>query len=115
MSKSSDFWAAHLSAIDAEGITKKVYALRHGLSLKRMYYWRGRLNRPRADEGTQHRAVTSSCPAPRQFVAVQVKETAPEALPCILILGPSVRLELTQLPAPQWLAALGRAVHEQAR
>jgi len=87
MSKSSDFWAAHLSAIDAEGITKKVYALRHGLSLKRLYYWRGRLNRPRADEGTQHRAVTSSCPAPRQFVAVQVKETAPEALPCILILG----------------------------
>ena len=49
------------------------------------------------------------------FVALRVTEAEPGVARspltvCTLMLDPGVRLEMTTLPAPEWLAALGRAV-----
>ena len=46
------------------------------------------------------------------FVALTVGAPVPAQQPgsCTLVLGTGVRMELPALPAPEWLAALGRAM-----
>jgi len=48
-----------------------------------------------------------------KFVALRVSDAvAPMAQPswgCTLVLGGGMRLEMSALPDPQWLAAVGRA------
>ena len=102
MSQGMEFWSAHLSAIDAEGVTAKAYAQQHGLSVSSLYYWRRQLRQ--IDKVDQ----TSGSPA---FVPVQVSTDCPaRPATCSLVLAPGVRLELAQLPSAEWLAALGRAL-----
>lgn len=102
MSQSMEFWSAHLSAIDAAGITAKAYAQQQGLSVSSLYYWRRQLRQ------TAGREVVASAAA---FVPVQVVAAGSgNSASCSLVLAPGVRLELAQLPAPEWLAALGRAL-----
>jgi len=50
----------------------------------------------------------------KPFVPVQLS-AASEAVRCTLVMAPGVRLELAQLPAPEWLAALGAAIERQVR
>lgn len=112
MSKSMEFWSGHLSAITAEGITTMAYAKREGLSSSALYYWRKHLK-----NGVATGALTASPVAvrpTRQFVPVQVSDMS-QAARCSLTVAPDVRLELVQLPDPEWLAALGAAVSRQVR
>ena len=94
------FWAQHVEAASQAGISSVAYAERHGLHVKRLYFWQRRL---RAD-------AAHVKPARRQnsFVALQVAVAAPAN--CILTLTSGLRLELSELPAPQWLAALAREI-----
>jgi len=105
------YWSDHLAAIAAEGIATKAYAKRESLSAAALYYWRKRLKD--AASGT---AIVAPV-APRlssRFVPVQVSDVL-QPVRCSLSVAPGVRLELAQLPAPEWLAALAGAVARQVR
>lgn len=102
MSQRMEYWIAHLSSLDAEGISTKAYAEREGLSVASLYYWRKRV-----------KSAKDASKISRRFVAVQV-EPSPQPISCALVLGPGVRLELGQLPTPAWLAALGMALRSGA-
>lgn len=106
MAKRAEHWAGHLAAIEAEGVSIKAYAERAGISAAALYGWRRRLNgRPAA-----------GAPSVRSgsFVAVQVRERS-EPVCCRLQLGAGATLELSQLPGPQWVAALCAALVGQGR
>ena len=100
-----EFWLAHVAAIKQEGISTAAYAKRHGLAAKSLYYWQRKL---RIATPATSRASNGSA-----FVALRVAESAvvrqPHAV-CTLMLASGLRLEMTTLPATEWLAALGRAV-----
>lgn len=111
MSKRMQYWSDHLAAIAGEGVPTAAYARREGLSACALYYWRKRLKHVAL--GTA--IATSKAPrAGGQFVPVQVSDIfQPER--CSLSVAPGVRLELAQLPTPEWLATLARAVARQVR
>lgn len=109
MDTSRTYWTAHLEAIRTEDITTAAYARREGLEPQVLYRWRNRLKEEDAD--TQR---TISAPATRQFIPVRLRDSD-ETVRCTLVIAPGVRLELAQLPAPEWLARLGAAVGEQVR
>jgi hypothetical protein len=101
-----EFWAPHVAAMEQESVATAVYAKRHGLALHSLYYWRHKI---RAAAG--HTA--GSPERSSAFVALTVNEPVLAQQPgsCTLVLGPGVRVELPALPTPEWLAALGRAMH----
>jgi len=103
MSGGSGFWMAHLEAIKREAVSKTEYAKRHGLAVKRLYYWQRKL------KATSAVAVGAS--RANAFIALRVEEPvrAQRLTGCTLVLGSGIRMELSALPAPEWLAALGRA------
>ena len=103
MNKGSAFWMAHLEAIKREAVAKTEYAKLHGLSVKRLYYWQRKLK--------AITAVAVGTSRPKAFVALRVEEPvrAQRLTGCTLVLGSGIRMELSELPAPEWLAALGRA------
>ena len=95
----SAFWAGHLEAIKREATSKTEYAKRHGISVKRLYYWQRKLKEPKAN--------TEAASQPKTFVSLRVEEPVSHCSPnCILVLGSGMRLEMSALPAPTWLAAL---------
>ena len=94
-------WAAHLQAIEAEGISIRDYAAREGLSAASLYYHRRRI----PDEGRR----TEGAPA---LVAVQLAEQH-VIQPCTVWLAPGVRMELATLPSPQWLGQLVASMSAQ--
>jgi len=95
----SAFWAKHLEAIKREAMSKTEYAKRHGISVKRLYYWQRRLKAPPAN--------TVAASQPKAFVSLRVEEpVSHRSTNCTLVLGSGMRLEMSALPAPTWLAAL---------
>lgn len=100
MSGDAEFWTSHVEALQREGVAVSVYARRHGLALASLYYWRRKLKMA-ADAG----AATS------KFVALRLVSAAPAvaAAACTLLLDSGVRLEMTALPSPSWLAAFEQA------
>jgi hypothetical protein len=97
------YWEDHLSAAQSEGSSLSGYAKKHGLSVKPLYYWQNKLNSPvvertEASEGSK-------------FVKLRVAEavSVQESRGCSLVLSSGMRLELSSLPEPEWLVALGRA------
>lgn len=44
MTERSVYWANHLKAIDAEGISARAYAAREGLAIQSLYQWRQKLS-----------------------------------------------------------------------
>ena len=101
MSGDTEFWTSHVEALRREGVAASIYARRHGLALASLYYWRRKFSLA-ADAGA----------ATNKFVALRLVREAPAvaAPACTLLLVSGVRLELTALPSPSWLAA-----YEQAR
>jgi transposase len=99
------YWAAHLDAIKREGVSKTDYAQHHGISIKRLYYWQRKLKAATAPEP---RIAASE---PKTFVALRVEtpERAQRGAACTLVLGSGIRMEMSALPAPEWLVTLGRA------
>lgn len=106
MSERAEFWAHHLAAIEAEGITTKVYAQREGLAVSALYQWRRRFK----SGGRPSRAKVAG----GGFVPVTVQAAA-AASGCTVRVGEAVRLELAQLPSAEWLAALAAAVGRRVR
>lgn len=102
------WWQAHLRRIDREGITTQAYAEREGLSARQIYDKRKELKLASATAQDTMRVAKQ---AGASFVALQVApgaSTAPcqYAARCTLVLPSGVRLEMADLPSPQWLTAL---------
>ena len=109
-----DFWAKHVSALAADGIAVKAYARQYGVSAHGLYYWRKKLNR--------QTVVTPVRPASK-FVALKVNAVTNlvdtpviSRVPqlaiehgCTLIFGDGMRLEMSTLPAPEWLVAVTKS------
>lgn len=101
--KGTAFWAEHVAAIKREAISTSAYAKRHKIALKSLYYWQRKLN---AGAAPQVRASQ-----PKAFVTLRVSEpvVGQGQASCTLVLESGMRLEMSALPAPAWLAAVGRA------
>ncbi|PLC48046.1 cobyrinic acid ac-diamide synthase [Pollutimonas subterranea] len=112
MNKGIEYWSEHLAAIAAEGIETKAYARRESLSVSALYYWRKRIKAQ--THGPVRPAAPVNCIS-SAFMPVQVKSAMANVVPCSVVLAPGVRLELSQLPTPEWLAALGVALNRQVR
>ncbi|WP_185182481.1 hypothetical protein [Mycoavidus sp. B2-EB] len=98
---SAKIWSEHLLSARKEGLSLSDYAKREGLSRKALYYWKKKLS------------VVGERVEPKQeskFVSLRVSEKTSEPRLCSsLILASGVRLELSGVPSPEWLIALGRA------
>jgi hypothetical protein len=99
------FWSSHLDAINREAVSKTEYAQRHGISVKRLYYWQRKL------KATTAPASRIAASEPKTFVAVRVEtpERTQRDPICTLVLGSGIRMEMSTLPTPEWLVCLGRA------
>jgi len=64
-----------------------------------LYYWQRKL---KANTGVSEAGQES------KFVALRV--AAQRSSPCTLVLPSGLHLEMSALPTPEWLAALGRAM-----
>jgi len=95
----SAFWATHLDAIRREEASKTEYAKRHGISVKCLYYWQRKLR-----ESAANRVAARQ---PKTFVSLRIEEpVSHHSSSCTLVLGSGIRLEMSTVPAPTWLAAL---------
>ena len=108
MKNARDYWSNHVAAIKAQGVTASAYAKQHKLSLASLYYWQHKLRWQSAPH-----SVAVAAPKPQsKFVALRVRDTVPEVMPpswcCTLVLAGGIRLEMSALPDPHWLAAVGR-------
>ena len=99
MKRGTEFWAAHVAAVKLEAISASEYARRHGLSVAALYYWQRKL---------KSNAEKSEAGQASKFVALHVAAERPNL--CTLVLPSGLHLEMSALPAPEWLAALGRAL-----
>lgn len=101
MQMGAEFWAAHVAAAKLEAIPASEYARRHGLLVKSLYYWRRKLKK------------SDKADAPLlagKFVALRIAPGGSRPNNCTLALPSGLRLEMSVLPPPEWLAALVRAV-----
>lgn len=97
MHKGSEYWLNHVAALEREGLSASAYAKQHGLAVKRLYYW-------------QRKAAVVAEPRTNPFIALRVgSATDTRATNCTLILPSGLRLEMSALPAPAWLADLNQA------
>ncbi len=108
MKATARFWQQHALAAERSSSSTSAYAKRHGLAVSTLYYWQSKL---KASMKVSTPTGEVSPPAAK-FVALRVVDAAnaPRANHCTLILSAGMRLEMTALPAPEWLAALGQAV-----
>ena len=109
MKSSREYWSSHVAAIMAQVGSTSAYARQHGISPTALYYWQRKLRL----EATPL-AVVVAAPKPQgKFVALRVSDAVADMAPapwrCTLQLSGGMRLEMSALPDPQWLAALGRA------
>lgn len=108
------YWETHLEAITREGIGTKAYAQRERIAVSSLYYWRRRLKAQ--CHGPQQPTKSTGAAATRVFVPVSTSvEGGPAAGRYVLSLGAGLRLELSGLPSPQWLAEVSEALDARAR
>lgn len=102
MKMGTEFWAGHVAAAKLEAISASAYAKRHSLSVAALYYWQRKLKPTVAHETGQS----------SKFVALRVSDKAisHRTSLCTLVLPSGMHLEMSSLPAPEWLAALGRVL-----
>jgi transposase-like protein len=100
MKRPLEFWQAHVEAANREGTSTSAYAKRHGVPVKSLYRWQGKLM-----SSTPPPASANSASA---FISLRVVDTATpgSAMGCSLMLGSGLRLDMAVLPSPDWLAAL---------
>lgn len=100
MNKGATYWQKHVAAISKEGISTSAYAKRHGIAVKRLYYWQ-----------RKEALAPAGAIQPGTFVALRVEPSvrAPVLASCTVVLTSGLRLEMAALPPPEWLAALSRA------
>lgn len=108
MTERSLFWANHLRAIDAEGISARAYATREGLAIQSLYQWRQKLGQTQRFHGADRVSASSG------FVAVKVTETlVSEPSSWTLRVG-GIELELPAHPDPHWLVGLVVAMEQRS-
>lgn len=101
MRMGAEFWATHVAASQLETIPASEYAKRHDLPVKSLYYWRRKLNKSNKTDT----ALPSG-----KFVALRIAPSGSRPNNYTLALPSGLRLEMSALPQPEWLAALVRAV-----
>lgn len=111
MKNTRHYWSKHIAAIKFQGIATSTYAKRHDLALGTLYYWQRKL-RSATTVGTE--IETRVAPRrPSKFIALTVgdplHDVARSGMPCTLVLAGGMRLEMSALPDPQWLGAVGRS------
>ena len=89
MKMSTEFWEGHVAVAKRETISASEYARRHGISVAALYYWQ--------------RKLKSASASPFVELRVLDKQVMPPCL-CTLVLPSDLRLKLTVLPEPSWLA-----------
>jgi transposase-like protein len=108
MTERSVFWANHLKAIDAEGISVRAYAAREGLAIQSLYQWRQKLGQTQRSHGADRVSVSSG------FVAVKVTETlVSESATWTLRVG-GIELELPAHPDAHWLVGVVEALAQRS-
>ena len=100
----SDFWKSRIAEHERSGLTQQAYVDMHGLSIQTFCRWRKRLSKD---------ATALVLAQPVRFVELTA-ETVAEAPGVRLCLG-SVRLELSELPPPAYLAAVHNHVEAARR
>ena len=100
MKMGTEFWLAHVAAAKLETISASEYARRHGIAVSALYYWQRKLK-------VTGKTIAASHPS--KFVALRVADTAQRASLCTLALPSGLRLEMSALPSPDWLATLDHA------
>jgi transposase-like protein len=111
MKMRTEFWEGHVAAAKRETISASEYARRHGISVAALYYWQHKCRRD-APAVTSSKVSKLAKPAhASKFVALRVldKQVMAPCL-CTLVLSSDLRLEMSALPEPSWLAALGYAI-----
>ena len=103
MKMGTEFWAAHVAAIQRELIPASEYARQHGIAVKSLYYWRRKLNKSDMTDVT--RQVS-------KFAALRITSGVSRPNNCTLALPSGLRLEMSALPQPEWLVALAHALPE---
>ena len=98
----TEFWTCHVAAAKLEAISASEYAKQHGISVTALYYWQRKLKAT---------PTTGEAGKFGKFVSLRVSDAdaVPLACLCTLALTSGMRLEMSSLPDPEWLAALGRA------
>ena len=106
-----EFWSEHVAAAKLSGQSGASYAKLQGISAKGLYYWQRKL-KPAAPEpiGAGKSAHTS------KFIALSVASLAGSGTntdaqhlcQCSLLLPSGLRLDMSALPDPMWLAAMSR-------
>jgi transposase-like protein len=121
------FWQEHVTAANSYNGSGAEYAKAHGITSSALYYWQKkfRLKATTLQEPTPQESTTKQISSKKsgatpslssQFVALRVAapvaqpSASPRAItPCTLLMASQVRLELSELPDPQWLVSLVRA------
>jgi len=110
MKMTAKIWEQHVACARQQKVSTKTYANKHGLSPSTFYYWQRKLQATANVRGVASQISPSNHSG--KFVALRVADAAPFSAQrpshCALILAPGVRLEMSALPDPQWLAALAR-------
>ncbi len=104
------YWVKHVAGLALEGGSVPAYARAHGISADCLYYWRRKLGK----KSLQLPSKVADHVNTNKFVALRVADTTTAAQRigssgtgnCTLLIGNAIRLEMTTLPTPQWLAAL---------
>ena len=113
MKNARNYWSNHLAAIIAQGVATSAYAKQHGLSLPSLYFWRSKLLSESATPSISTSAPVAIPKTQSKFVALRVNDALPATLApswcCTLVFTGGLRLEMSALPDPQWLVAVGRA------
>jgi hypothetical protein len=111
MKMSAKIWEQHVAAARQQKVSTKTYASQHGLSPSTLYYWQRKLQATTNVRGVASQISPSHHSG--KFVALRVADVHPVSTQrpshCALILAPGISLQMSTLPDPQWLAALGRA------
>lgn len=105
----TEFWEGHVAAAKRETISASEYARRHGISVAALYYWQRKSRDSAVVLPKASKLARQAHNSP--FVALQVlDQVKTPSCPCTLILSSDLRLEMSALPEPSWLAALGHAM-----
>lgn len=97
-----EFWAGHVASAKLEAISASEYAKRQGISVAALYYWQRKLKQAAEMDGKE--------PASK-FVSIRIADSVASnrSFSCSLVLPSGIRLEMSSLPEPEWVAALGHA------
>ena len=106
-SKGAEFWSGHVEAARLSGVTLLKYAREQGLSVHTMGHWRRKLN----VEPQGLAAVAKTEVRRAAFVALKVASPVmAHSNEVTLTIGSDMRLQMTELPPPAWLAEVSQAM-----